>query len=109
MGALAPFSSAVCPQLESGDPLSANYAADALVNARIAAFVAASARLHELSLEMIGKASRACASMAADLGAKVPASDEGADPGSSTKASCGALAARIDQLLEAGSAARATT
>ncbi|MEN9578261.1 MAG: hypothetical protein RJA70_1270 [Pseudomonadota bacterium] len=106
MGALAPFSSAACPQLESGDPLSATYAADALVNARIAAFVAASASLHELSLEMSGTASQACASMAADLGATVPASNEGADPGSSTKASCGALAARIDQILEAGVSAK---
>lgn len=106
MGAFAPFSNAACPELGSSGALEATYSAQADVNAKVAAFVAAAGSLRELSLEMSATAAASCTEMANDLDVDVADSDEQTDPGSSVRAACGAVAAEIEEILATGASAR---
>lgn len=108
VGAFAPFSNAACPELGSSGALDATYSAEADVNAKVAAFVAAAGSLRELSMEMSATAAAACNEMAKDLDVDVPDSDEQTDPGSSVRAACGAVAAEMDEILSAGASAKVT-
>jgi hypothetical protein len=101
-GAFGPLGAA-CPQMTGGDPLVARYSANARANAKVAAFVAASADLVHVSLEMERLAAGACYRIGIDLGltdAQLrPAGDR---PGAPAQAACGAAAARIDEILRLG-------
>lgn len=106
-GAYGPLG-ATCPQMSGGDPLAAQYSANARVNAKVAAFVAASSDLVQVSLAMESLAAEACRRMGADLGLSsaqmAPPRDEA---GAAARAACGALSARIDEILSAGVQVRA--
>ncbi|HEY6560031.1 MAG TPA: hypothetical protein VI072_22255 [Polyangiaceae bacterium] len=100
---------AACPQLTgSGDPLSMSYSANARASAKVAAFVAASKDLVELSIQMESMAAEACRRMGRDLGVPEahmqPRSD---NPGAAAEVACGALRARIDAILRDGVQIRA--
>ena len=94
---------ATCPVLVSGDPLQAQFSANARANAKVRAFVSAAKSLVEVSAQMEALATEACRNMGRDLGvpeqAMQPQNDE---PGASAQAACGALSAQIDSILRAG-------
>jgi hypothetical protein len=101
-GAYGPLGAA-CPQMTGGDPLTAQYSANARANAKVAAFVAASSDLVQVSLEMERIAAAACQRMGADLGiAAEQMSATQDEAGAHAEAACAALAARIDEILRAG-------
>jgi hypothetical protein len=93
-----------CPQMTgSTDPLDAQYSANAQVSAKVAAFVAASRDLAQVSAQIEGEAAEACRRMGRDL--DIPEDTmrpPGSEPGGEAKAACGALSARLDTLLRAG-------
>lgn len=108
-GAYGPLGAA-CPEMSRADPLSATYSANARANAKVAAFVAASADLVNVSIAMENLAADACRRMGRDLGvadAQMVA-QAGADqqPGAGARAACGAVSARIDEILRTGVAVR---
>jgi hypothetical protein len=91
---------ATCPQLVSGDPLQAQFSANARANAKIRTFVAASKSLVEASVQMEALATEACRNMGRDLGVpdqEMQARDD--EAGASAKSACGALSAKIDSIL----------
>jgi hypothetical protein len=104
-GAYGPLGAA-CPQMMRGDPLGASYSANARANAKVAAFVAASADLIQVSVAMENLAADACRRMGRDLG--VPEAQmavqngSGAEPGAGAEVACGAVSARIDEILRTG-------
>ena len=99
---------ATCPALTSGNPLQFNYSADVRANAKVKAFVKATADLVEASVQMETLATTACKNMGRDLGLTeadmLPRSDE---PGASAEAACGALSARISAIMQSGIYVRA--
>lgn len=101
-GAYGPLGAA-CPALASSDPLSVTYSANARASAKVAAFVAATSDLVNVSLAMESAAAEACRRMGRDLGLSdaqmAPRQDE---PGGEARAACGALSVKIDEILGAG-------
>lgn len=105
-GAYGPLGAA-CPQMTRADPLAASYSANARANAKVAAFVAASADLVNVSVAAEALAADACRRMGRDLGvadaAMTPAeASTNGQPGASAQAACSAVRARIDEILRAG-------
>jgi hypothetical protein len=94
---------ATCPPLVSGDPLQAQFSANARANAKIRAFVSASKSLVEASVQMEALAAEACRNMGRDLGvAESAMQPRGDEDGGAAKAACGALSAKIDSILRSG-------
>lgn len=89
---------ATCPALtSSGDPMHANFGAQGRAEATIRAFVAASKDLAEVSAQMESEIFTACRRIGHDIG--VPDADlQGPD----VRATCGAVAARVEAILAAG-------
>ncbi len=104
-GAYGPLGAA-CPAMTRGDPLEQTYSANARANAKVRAFVAASADLVNVSVAAENLAADACRRMGHDLGvgdAQMSVPDPSREePGGSARAACGAVRARIDQILRAG-------
>lgn len=93
---------AVCPALQgSVDPLELQYSANARANAKVRAFVGAARDLVDVSIQAERAATEACVRMARDLGVQsAPSRDS--EPGAGARDACGALAARIDEILRMG-------
>jgi len=104
-GAYGPLGAA-CPAMTRGDPLEQTYSANARANAKVRAFVAASADLVNVSVAAENLAADACRRMGHDLGvadAQMSVADPSREePGQGARAACGAVSARIDQILGAG-------
>jgi hypothetical protein len=102
-GGFGALGAAACPDLHSGDPLQAQFSADARANAKVRTFVAASRSLMQASLQMEALAAEACRNMGRDLGipeqAMQPRNDE---PGAKAEAACNALAVQMDWILRQG-------
>jgi hypothetical protein len=105
-GAYGPLGAA-CPQMTRSDPLSASYSANARANAKVAAFVAASADLVNVSVAAENLAADACRRIGRDLGVaeasmSPPNGSASAQPGAAAQAACVAASARIDEILRTG-------
>ena len=100
---------AACPQLTGpGDPLGMSYSANARASAKVAAFVAASKDLVELSIQMENMITESCRRMGRDLGIPDPEMQPRSDePGAAAQVACAALSARIDAILREGVQVRA--
>ena len=95
---------ATCPGLSAPDPLSVRYSANAVADAKVRTFVAASRDLVAVSVQMENEAAEACRRMGMDLGA-TPVEMTPRDPnqpGAAAQAACGAVGARIDAILRQG-------
>ncbi|MFZ5890523.1 MAG: hypothetical protein ACOY0T_05585 [Myxococcota bacterium] len=111
-GAYGPLAAA-CPQMTHGDPLAGRYSANARANVKIAAFVAATADLVNVSITMERLAADACLRMGRDLGVPDtqmrPVGDPRQQrPGAEAHAACGVVSQRIDEILRAGVQVRAS-
>jgi hypothetical protein len=107
-GAYGPLG-ATCPQLTgNADLMQAQFSANARANAKVRTFVIAARDLVNLSLQMEAEATAACKRMGMDLGlTEAQMAPRGEEDGGQAKGACGALSARMDEILRAGIQVRA--
>ncbi len=96
---------AACPELRGG-AMNANFDADARANATIRAFVTASGDLAEVAMRVQNDVFEACERMADDLGIPENERRPRSDNDAKVSASCGAVGAKIDAILNKGVSAK---
>ena len=95
---------AACPALSAADPLNVRVSQNAVADAKIRTFLAASHDLIAVSVQMENEVVDACRRMGADLGvnpAQMAASNPN-QPGAVAQAACAAVSTRIDEILRQG-------
>lgn len=99
---------ATCPALSAPDPLAIQVSQNAVADAKVRTFLAATHDLVAVSAQMENEILGACRNMAADLGVN-PAQLNPGDakrPGAAAQAACAAVSAQIDVILRQGLAVR---
>ena len=97
-----------CPALTAPDPLSVRVSQNAVADAKIRTFLAASHDLVQTSVQMEGEVVNACRAIAIDLGAN-PALMNPSNPnqpGGGAQAACSVAAAQIDGIMRQGLSVR---
>lgn len=96
------FGKAMCPELGGGDPLSAQFSANARANGKLRAFVQASKDLAAVSLHIEAEVADVCRRMGADLGVSPQEMQPRSEAGGQASGACAAVSARIDAIMRQG-------
>jgi hypothetical protein len=99
---------ATCPALSAADPLSIRVSQNAVADAKVRTFLAASHDLVAVSVQMENEVLSACRAMAADLGVNPQQMNPSnpSQPGAAAQAACAAVAAQIDAIMRQGLSVR---
>jgi len=99
---------ATCPALSAADPLAIQVSPNAIADAKIRTFLAASHDLAAVSVQMENEVLGACRNIAIDLGinpAQLNPSNSN-QPGAAAQAACAAASAQIDAIVRQGLSVR---